>query len=76
MHSGKPLTLKEMQEYIISALPGVESAIAKSLLKQFKTVKNVVNSSEENLKKAELVGDKKAAEIKRVVESEYKEDEY
>ena len=73
MHSTKPLTLKEMQEYIISALPGVESTIAKSLLKQFKSVKRIVNAKEDSLKKAELIGDKKASEIKRVVESDYEE---
>lgn len=73
LHSSKPLTLKEMQEYVVSSLPGVESTIAKSLLKQFGTVKKILNASEDKLKGVELIGDKKAAEIKRVVDSEYEE---
>ena len=73
LHSAKPLTLKEQQEYLVSALPGVESAIAKSLLKQFKTIKRIINAKEDKLKRAELVGDRKAAEIRRVVDSEYKD---
>jgi len=69
----KPLTLKEQQEYIISALPGIGATLAKPLLKKFKTVKRIVNASEESLQKVELIGEKKAKAIKDVVEGEYKE---
>ncbi|MBU1204527.1 MAG: Hef nuclease, partial [Nanoarchaeota archaeon] len=67
----KPLTLKEQQEYIISSLPGVGPGLARPLLKKFKTVKKVVNAKQEKLEKVEKIGPKKAAEIKRVTESEY-----
>ena len=70
-HSRKPLTTKELQEYVVSALPGVETKIAKALLKEFKTVKNVINASEEMLKKTEFIGDKKASEIRKVLDREY-----
>jgi len=73
LHNVKPLTLKEQQEYLISALPGVESTIAKLLLKKFKSVGKILNAKEGKLKKTELIGDKKAADIKKVVDSEYKE---
>ncbi|MBN2423255.1 DEAD/DEAH box helicase [Candidatus Woesearchaeota archaeon] len=72
LHSVKPLTLKEQQEYIISALPGVGGVLAKPLLDEFKSVKNIINASEEDLKKIKLIGDKKANKIKEVVESLYK----
>jgi len=64
MHSGKkPMSFKEQQEYIVSALPGVGPTLAKPLLKKFKSVKGVINAAETDLKKVELIGDKKAKEI-------------
>ncbi|MBN1502009.1 DEAD/DEAH box helicase [Candidatus Woesearchaeota archaeon] len=70
-HSMKPLTLREQQEYIVSALPGVGAVIAKPLLKKFGSVKNIVNASEKELKEVELIGDKKAQKIKEVTDSMY-----
>ncbi|MDD5086228.1 MAG: DEAD/DEAH box helicase [Candidatus Nanoarchaeia archaeon] len=67
----KPLTLKEQQEYVVSSLPGVGPALARPLLKKFKTVKKVINAKPEQLEKVEKIGPKKAAEIKKVTESEY-----
>ncbi|MBI2654595.1 DEAD/DEAH box helicase [Candidatus Woesearchaeota archaeon] len=69
----KPATLKEQQEYVVSSLPGVESTIAKNLLKHFKSVKNIVNASEKELQEVEKIGAVKAKQIKDVVEGEYKE---
>ncbi len=71
LHSQKPSTLREQQEFIVSALPGVETAIARNLLKKFGSVKGIVNASSDELKEAELVGEKKASEIRRVVDSGY-----
>ncbi|RMF54502.1 DEAD/DEAH box helicase [Candidatus Woesearchaeota archaeon] len=69
--SKKPLTLKEQQEYIVSALPGIGLSLAKPLLKKFKTVKKIMNAKEEQLKKIDLIGEKKAKEIRKVLDSEY-----
>jgi len=71
LHTQKPLTLKEQQEYVVSSLPGVGPTLSKPLLKKFKTVKKVINASEDNLKKIELIGEKKAKRIKEVLESDY-----
>lgn len=73
LHEKKPLTLKEQQEYIISSLPGIGPSLAKPLLKEFKTVKDVMTASEEDLKKVKLIGKKKAKEIKRVTKSKYED---
>jgi ERCC4-related helicase len=73
MHTFKPTTLKEQQEFIISSLPGVGSTLAKPLLKKFKSVKKVINASEDNLKKINLIGDKKAQKIREVLDSEYED---
>jgi len=73
LHSSKPLTLKEQQEYIISALPGVGPILSKPLLKKFGSVMNVINASEKELKEIDLIGDKKASKIKEIVQSQYHE---
>ncbi len=68
----KVLCLKEQQEYIVSALPSVGPTAAKELLKHFKSVKNIVNASEEDLKKVNKIGPKIAKALKDVFEGEYK----
>ena len=67
----KPLTTKEQQEFIIESLPGVGPSVAKGLLMEFKSVKRIVNADKDELRKVENIGEKKAEEIKRVVEEEY-----
>ncbi len=69
----KPLSLKEQQEFITSSLPGIGSSLAKSLLKQFKNIKKIVNANEEELKVVEKIGSKKASEIRKVLDSNYEE---
>lgn len=67
----KPLTTKEQQEFIIESLPGVGPSLAKSLLKEFKTIKKIVNSPANKLKKVEKLGDKKSTEIERISNENY-----
>ena len=67
----KASSIKEQQEYIISSLPGVGSALAKPLLKYFKSVKNVINAEQKELEKVEKIGEKKAERIKDIVDREY-----
>ncbi len=64
-------SLKEMQEYVVSALPGVGMTLAKPLLKAFKSIKSLVNASVDELKEVEKIGPKKAQQIKDVFEKEY-----
>lgn len=74
MHADrKPLSTKEQQEYLISSLPGVGLGLAKPLLKRFKSVKGVVNASLYELQDVEGIGKVKAADIKRVLDEEYRE---
>jgi len=67
----KPPTMKEQQEYLVSALPSVGPSLAKVLLKQFGSVKNIINSTEEELMKIDGVGSKIAKVIREMVEKEY-----
>ncbi|MBU1198436.1 MAG: DEAD/DEAH box helicase [Nanoarchaeota archaeon] len=73
LHTAKPLADKDIQEYIIGAFPGVGATIAKPLLRKFKSIKKIVNAKEEDLKKVELIGDKKAKRIKEIVDKKYEE---
>jgi len=69
----KPMSLKEQQEYIVSALPNVGLNLARDLLKHFGSVKNVLNASVDELQKVSNVGEKKARGIKDVSDKDYKE---
>lgn len=69
----KPLTLKERQELVIESFPGIGPTLAKSLLKEFKSVKKIINAEEKKLQNVEKIGPKKASEIKKVIEEEYKD---
>jgi Fanconi anemia group M protein len=67
----KAFSIKEQQEYIVSALPGVGMALARPLLKHFKSVKNVINAEQKELEKVEKIGKKKAERIKEILDREY-----
>ena len=71
----KPVSLKEQQEYVVSSLPGMGIALAKPMLKHFKTIKNIVNADLKELQEVEKIGPSKAKQIKDVVETEYKEND-
>lgn len=70
-HQAKPLTLKEQQEFIVSSLPGIGVALAKPLLKQFKSVKGIIMASEEELQQVALIGPVKARRIRTVLDQLY-----
>jgi Fanconi anemia group M protein len=67
----KPLTLKEQQEFVVGGFPGVGGLLAKNLLKEFGSVKSVVNASVEELKDVDKIGKKKAEEIRKVLDEGY-----
>jgi Fanconi anemia group M protein len=65
-------TLKEQQEYLISAIPSVGPRVARNLLRHFGSIERVMTASEEELRKAPLVGPKIAERIRELVGGEYK----
>ena len=65
-------SIKEQQEYIVSSLPGVGPVLAKPLLHKFKTIKNIINSSIDELKEVKLIGEKKANTLNNIINEEYK----
>ena len=64
---------QSLGRYIISSLPSVGPGLAKNLLKKFKTVKNVINANENQLKKIDGVGEKTVKKLKEITDDEYKE---
>ena len=64
LHSQKPATLAQKQEYVIAALPGIELKLSRSLLQKLGSVKDVINATEEQLQKVELIGPKKRQKLK------------
>lgn len=49
LHSRIPKTKKEQKQYILESFPNIGPTKAKQLLKKFKTVKETINASEEDL---------------------------
>jgi len=71
-HGKKPAaSLKEQQEYFISALSNIGLVTTRNLLRHFKTVEKVVTASKEELMAVEKVGEKTAEHIRTVVSAEY-----
>ncbi|OPY45225.1 MAG: ATP-dependent RNA helicase DbpA [Methanosaeta sp. PtaU1.Bin028] len=64
--------LREQQEYLVSAVPGVGAAAAKNLLLHFGSVQSVFSATYEELQKVEKVGPKTAERIRELVGAAYK----
>ena len=63
----KSLNKKEQMQFIIEGFPGVGPKTAKKLLTKFKTIKNIINTSQEELKK--VLG--KKADIFKIILDSY-----
>ncbi len=59
---------KEQMQYILEGFPGIGPKTAKKLLEQFKSIKNIANASEDELKK--ILGEKGKI-IKEIIEGDY-----
>ncbi len=67
----KSQTVKQRQEFLIETLPGIGPQTSKNLLKNFGTIKNLVNANEEELMQVKKIGKTKARQIKKVLEEKY-----
>jgi len=68
----KSRDVNEQIQFIIEGFPGIGPKSAKKLLKEFKNIKNIINASEEDLKK--ILG--KKSEIFKIIDKEYIEDNH
>jgi len=73
-HVGKTkMTLKEQQEYVVSAISEVGPVIARNLLEHFQTIEKIATASEEELMKVPKVGRKIAKRIRILMTTPYRE---
>ncbi len=68
----KATTLEEHQEVLVSSLPGVNAVLAKRLLGIFGSPIQVFDASLYELMGVEGIGEKKASEIRKVLDSRYR----
>jgi len=64
----KAYNLKEQQQIILEGFPSIGPKTAKSLLNEFKSIKNIINADKEKIKT--ILG-KKAESFFRIIEQEY-----
>ena len=64
----KTLDKKEQMEFILQGFPGIGSKKSKALLEKFGSIKNIINSSEEELKK--IIG-KKSEIFQKIIKTDY-----
>ncbi|RLI80169.1 Hef nuclease [Archaeoglobales archaeon] len=77
LHAGKTKrSLKEQQEYVVSAISDIGPVIAKNLLNEFKTIERIATASEEELTKVPKIGKKTAGKIRRLMTTPYDEAEF
>ncbi len=67
----KPKDIKEIQLSLVAGLPFISATLAKRLLEKFKTPKKIFSASEEELKKVEGIGEKKARVIWKILNKEW-----
>jgi len=71
----KPESLADEQEFIVAGLPLIDTVLARRLLKAFGTVEKVFLASEKELQDVEGIGRKISERIRKVVSTQYREDE-
>lgn len=75
LHALKPKSIREQQEFIVSAFPNIGAQTSRLLLEHFGSIKNLVNASEEQLLELKGVGEKTAQMLVKMFEEEYKKRE-
>lgn len=66
-----PKTRTEKLEFVVAGVPDVNTKIARRLLQEFGTVRDVFEASEEELQEVRGIGEKTAASIVDLVTEEY-----
>lgn len=70
-HAKKPHSVQEQQEFLISSLPGIGVQTARNLLNYFGSIKEVVNSSKEELIALDGVGEKTSERLFQLFNEKY-----
>ncbi|MBR9680903.1 MAG: DEAD/DEAH box helicase [Candidatus Altiarchaeota archaeon] len=67
----KATTITEYQELLISSLPGINLVLSRRLLEMFGNPLDLINASLYDLMSVEGIGEKKANQIKKVLQTKY-----
>jgi len=67
------MSLSEQQQFIIEGLPNISAVLAQRLLSHFGSVRAIANATEEELCQVHGIGKNIAAEILRVLNTEYQQ---
>jgi|TARA_Y100000310_G_scaffold341411_1_gene440459 ERCC4-type nuclease len=67
----KATTIDDMQRRVIEMLPGCGMVMARDLLQRFGSVQRIVNASVQELQSMRGIGQRKAAQINKVLNAEY-----
>lgn len=70
-YSKTKMSASQFQLFIMQSFPDVGPTLAKSILKEFKSLKNIANAKKDALLSIEKLGPKKAEKIKYLFEREY-----
>lgn len=63
--------LSEMQKFLVCGLPHISSVMSEKILNHFDSPREFFRASEEELKKIDGIGDKKAQLIRQILDSKY-----
>lgn len=74
LHTNKPMSMKEQQEYLVSALPGIGLGTARTLLENFDSIRKLVNSSEDEIKGIKGLGKITAEKLVKLFDEKYVKD--
>ena len=66
-----PLSVAQLQRFIVEGLPGVSAVLADRLLRHFGSVQAVMMATEKQLMEVEGIGRKKAREIRTILSASY-----
>ncbi|MCP8316789.1 MAG: DEAD/DEAH box helicase family protein [archaeon] len=67
----KPVSIDEIQRYIVSGIPSIDAILADRLLKELGNVEKVFTVDEDELKKVKGIGDKLARRIRELSKTKY-----
>ncbi len=68
----KPKGMKELQEMIVSSLPGISTVISRRLLEHFGTVEKLFTADENELEEVKGIGKKLSNRIRKILIEKYR----
>jgi ERCC4-type nuclease len=69
----KKVNVKNIQERILAAFPGISTVLSKRILQKFGSLQKFFNASEKELMKVDGIGEKLAKRIRKIIEEKYNE---